>query len=336
VSFDAVKAQVSIEDVLRRYGLFDALKQQGAQRVGRCPFHTDSQASFKVTLERNIWHCFGACRRGSDVIDLVCAAEDITTGHRTHNRRQAALLLQEWFCIIPEVEAITARTEDEAGDQKTRGQKMVEQGTTVTDPASPSVVNPSLGFTLKNLDHEQAYAYAESRGINRDIAAAFGLAVALAGRYKGRLVFPLFDHANILVGYGSRALDESEPRYLFPSNEKGFYKSHLVFHLSEVIAHHERAVVVVEGLFDCLKVTQAGFPAVAILGCDLSARQAELLCTHVERIVLCFDGDAAGRAGADQALVEIGRRGRYVRSVLVPDGGPDQLSEDEITALLTR
>jgi DNA primase len=149
-------------------------------------------------------------------------------------------------------------------------------------------------------------------------------------------VFPLFDHDDILVGYGSRALDESEPRYLFPSNDKGFYKSHIVFHLSAVTAQHERAVVVVEGLFDCMKVTQAGFPAVAILGCDLSARQAELLCTHFERIMLFLDGDEAGRAGADQALVEIGRRGRYVRAVVVPDGGqPDELSEDEIKALLT-
>jgi DNA primase len=63
VSFDAVKAQVSIVDVLRRYGLFDTLKQQGAQRVGRCPFHTDSKASFKVTLEL----IFGTASAPADV-----------------------------------------------------------------------------------------------------------------------------------------------------------------------------------------------------------------------------------------------------------------------------
>jgi DNA primase len=95
-------------------------------------------------------------------------------------------------------------------------------------------------------------------------------------------------------------------------------------------------VVVVEGVFDCMKVTQAGFPAVAILGCELSARQAELLCTHFERLALFFDGDEAGRTGADHALIAIGRRGRYVRSVVVPDNcQPDQLTENEIKALLT-
>ena len=54
VSFDAVKAEVPIEDVLHRYGLIDALQQKGVQLVGHCPFHKDSKPSFKVTPERNI------------------------------------------------------------------------------------------------------------------------------------------------------------------------------------------------------------------------------------------------------------------------------------------
>jgi DNA primase len=336
VSFDLVKAQVSIVDVLRRYGFFDSLHEKGHQLVGHCPFHKDSKPSFKVTPARNIWHCFGACRCGGDVIDLVCAAEGIATGHRTSNRWQAALLLQDWFGIAADSPAIAAQDSVKTAAKETDNHRVKKEGREAVEHRVPTVINPPLGFTLKNLDHEGGYAYAASRGITRNTAAAFGLGVALAGRYKGRLVFPLFDHEGILVGYGSRALDESEPRYLFPSNDKGFYKSHIVFHLSAVTAQHERAVVVVEGLFDCMKVTQAGFPAVAILGCDLSARQAELLCTHFERIMLFLDGDEAGRAGADQALVEIGRRGRYVRAVVVPDGGqPDELSEDEIKALLT-
>ena len=222
VSFDAIKAAVSIEDVLRRYGFFDALKPQGAQLVGRCPFHNDSKASFKVTPERNIWHCFGACRRGGDALDLVCAAEGIATQHRTSNRRQAALLLQDWFGVVADAPVITRAQVTTAGTPMRDGG--AEAGREVKQNTMPEIINPPLGFTLKNLDHEQAYAYAASRGITRDTAESFGLAVALAGGYKGRLVFPLFDHDDILVGYGSRALDESEPRYLFPSNDKGFLK----------------------------------------------------------------------------------------------------------------
>jgi DNA primase len=99
----------------------------------------------------------------------------------------------------------------------------------------------------------------------------------------------------------------------------------------------ERAVVVTEGFFDCMKITQAGYPSVCVMGSDVSDRQADILCARFERMVLFFDGDAAGRQGTDRALVALGRRGRYVRAVLLPDGSqPDQLSEEEIKRLLAR
>lgn len=86
-----------------------------------------------------------------------------------------------------------------------------------------------------------------------------------------------------------------------------------------------------------MKVTHAGLPCVALMGSDISDHQAELLCTHFERLVLFLDGDEAGRRGTDRALVEIGRRGRYVRAVLLPDGcQPDELPVDEIRRLLAR
>jgi DNA primase len=222
-------------------------------------------------------------------------------------------------------------------DQENR-EEAEQQVSAGPESTLPEVINPPLGFTLKNLDYDRAFAYAEGRGISRTTAEQFGLAVALAGGYKGRLVIPLIDRQteqDVLVGYAARALDESDPKYLFPSREKGFYKSHLVFNLHRV--RGERAVLVTEGFFDCMKVTQAGFPAVAVMGSDMSARQAELLCTHFAHLVLFFDGDEAGRRGTDRALVEIGRRGCYVRAVLLPDGcQPDQLAEEEIKRLLTR
>jgi DNA primase len=347
VSFDQIKSQISIVGVLRRYGFLDALQQKGDQLVGLCPFHKEGKEghpSFKVTPSRNIWHCFGGCqKKGGDQIDLVCVAEGIATAHRNSDRRRAALLLQEWFNITPSSRAqeksIERQTPQHGKKERAvddhRNMDEVEEDSAAAESTRPAVINPPLAFTLKNLDYEKAYAYAEMRGIHRATAERFGLAVALAGGYKGRLIFPLHDHNEILVGYAARSLDESEPKYLFPSSEKGFYKSHLVYNLARVQA--QKAVVVVEGFFDCMKVSQAGFPAVGLLGCDVSSHQAELLRTHFERLVLFLDGDEAGRRGVDRALVEIGRRGRYVRAVLLPDGSqPDQLSADEIKRLLTR
>jgi DNA primase len=351
VSFDEVKSRIAIVDVLQRYGFLDALQQKGNQLVGLCPLqrHQEKRPSFKVTPARNIWHCFsGACGSpaGGDVIDLVCAAEHISTGHRNSDRRRAALLLQEWFGLTPAAPAQAKKAEDSTSRQRKEKRTVDdhrnphetgEQASAGPESTQPTAINPPLGFSLKNLDHERAYAYAEGRGITRATAEQFGLAVALAGGYKGRLVIPLIDHQeglNVLVGYAARALDASDPKYLFPSREKGFYKSHLVYNLAQV---RERAAVIVEGFFDCMKVTQAGFPAVAVMGSDVSDRQADILCARFERLVIFFDGDAAGRQGTDRALVALGRRGRYVRAVLLPDGSqPDQLSEEEIKRLLAR
>jgi DNA primase len=345
VSFDEIKSQISIVDVLRRYGFLDAVQQKGEQLVGLCPFHREGRASFKVTPARNIWNCFG-CKRGGDVIDLVCAAEGIATGgHRNSSRRRAALLLQEWFGITPAAPAQAKKAEDRPSQHGKEKDRAVEdhrntdevmEDNAAAGSTLPEVINPALGFTLKNLDYERAYVYAEARGIGRATAEQFGLAVALSGGYKGRLVIPLIDWQagqEVLVGYAARSLDESEPKYLFPSREKGFFKSHLAFNLARVRAH--RAAVITEGCFDTMKLTQSGLPAVSLLGSDISAWQADTLCAHFERMVLFFDGDEAGRRGTDRALVEIGRRGRYVRAVLLPDGSqPDQLSTEEIKRLL--
>jgi DNA primase len=345
VSFDHIKQAVSIVDVLRRYGFFDALQQKGEQLVGLCPFHREGRASFKVTPVRNIWNCFG-CKRGGDVIDLVCAAEGMA-GQRNSSRRRAALLLQEWFSITPAAPAQEKRTtegrtsrhqkeKDRAVDEQRNRDEAEQQDSAEVVSPLPEVINPPLGFVLKNVDYEQAYQYAEGRGIGRATAEQFGLAVALSGGYKGRLVIPLIDWQagqEVLVGYAARALDDSEPKYLFPSREKGFHKSHLVYYLARV--RGQRAAVIVEGCFDAMKVTQAGFPVVAILGSDISSWQADTLCAHFERMVLFFDGDEAGRRGTDRALLELGRRGRYVRAVMLPDGSqPDELSTEEIKRLL--
>ena len=95
VDFDAIKAAVSLEQVLLYYNLLDSMTRKGNRVSGLCAFHPDSKTqSFKADLEKNLWNCFGACNRGGDLIDLVCVAEGIDLANRTSARRQAALLLQ--------------------------------------------------------------------------------------------------------------------------------------------------------------------------------------------------------------------------------------------------
>ena len=93
-------------------------------------------------------------------------------------------------------------------------------------------------------------------------------------------------------------------------------------------------VVVVEGFFDCMKVSQAGFPCVGLMGSSLSEHQESLLLRRFTNATLLLDGDEAGQRATDDCLVRLGRR-LWVLAVVLPAGQqPDQLSGEELSALL--
>jgi DNA primase len=92
--------------------------------------------------------------------------------------------------------------------------------------------------------------------------------------------------------------------------------------------------MVVEGFFDCMKVSQAGHLCVALRGSSMSEAQQALLCRHFRRVVLLLDGDEAGKAATDECLVQLGRQ-MWVRAVVLVDGQqPDQLTAEALTNLL--
>jgi DNA primase len=143
-----------------------------------------------------------------------------------------------------------------------------------------------------------------------------------------RVVIPIHNEHGELVAYAGRAIDGSEPRYKLPA---GFHKSLELFNLHRVA---EPEVILVEGFFDCMKVHQAGFSALALMGCSLSEAQEELLAAKFERIVIMLDGDEAGREATAEILVRLAPR-MWVRAAMVPEGKqPDQLSGDELQELL--
>jgi DNA primase len=156
--------------------------------------------------------------------------------------------------------------------------------------------------------------------------------------FSGRYVVPLHDAQGRLVGYAGRSVNNSEPKYLFPSGQKGFRKRHLLFNLHRVLQNNPRndRIVLVEGFFDCMKVQQAGYPCVALLGSTLSKEQEQLLCQHFTHVVLLFDGDEAGRKATDDCLSRLERR-VFVRAIVLPKGKqPDMLSDDELQVLCSQ
>ncbi|MDP2896374.1 MAG: CHC2 zinc finger domain-containing protein [bacterium] len=313
VDFKAVKAAVTMQMVLDHYGV-NWLRKSGDELRGKCPIHGgEGERSFHVNAGKGAFHCF-SCQAKGNVLDLVAAMEKCSV-------RDAAVKLAEWFTLAQEG----------AGPPAT---KMAAAAAKNGAEGAAAVINPPLGFQLR-VDGEHAYGV--KRGLAKETLAHFGAGLCMSkGTFAGRFVVPLHNELGELVGYAGRAVDDREPKYLFPSSEKGFHKKYLLFNLHRVVKEMEaeHSVVIVEGFFDCMKVHQAGFPCVALLGSSLSAEQEEMLGAHFNRAVLFFDGDEAGRGATEDCLNRLSRK-LFVRAVDLPDGKqPDMLDERELRELL--
>jgi DNA primase len=146
----------------------------------------------------------------------------------------------------------------------------------------------------------------------------------------GRCVFPIHNAKGELVAYAGRSIDGTEPRYKFPA---GFHKSQELFNLHRVAG--DLSVVLVEGFFDCMKVSQAGYSCVALMGSTMSPIQERMLAENLSDIIVMLDGDEAGRGARETIANRLRQVVFKVGTVALPDGvQPDQLSDAELRAAL--
>jgi DNA primase len=307
VDFKTVKAAVTMEMILSRYQV-NWLRKKDDELRGRCPIHQgEGKDTFHANLTKNAFHCF-SCKARGNVLDFVAAMEKCSV-------RDAALKLAEWFAI---------KQEDTPAPKATKPEGPAG--------ASTAMVNKPLNFQLRGVD--SAHPYLADRGITKETAEAFGVGYFSGrGSMSGRVVIPIHNERGELVAYAGRAVDDIEPRYKLPG---GFHKSAELFNLHRAIGESGTTghVVVVEGFFDCMKVSQAGFPCVGLMGSSLSEHQESLLLRRFTNATLLLDGDEAGQRATDDCLVRLGRR-LWVLAVVLPAGQqPDQLSGEELSALL--
>jgi DNA primase len=311
VDFKSIKGKVSMETVLSHYDI--RLRRVGAEEFrGKCPLPTHSSTSsndsFSVSFTRNAWSCQSASciaarsgRLGGSVFDFVAEMERCSI-------REAALHLQR------------SLTENQ-----------LHRAISGNEPVSYTPENRPLSFTLHNIDHQ--HPYVASRGLSEHTAGYFGVGYYNgSGFLRGRVVIPIHNEHGELVAYSGRAIDQTEPKYRLPA---GFRKSHLLFNLNRAIRSGDRILILVEGFFDTFKIHQAGHHNVAaLMGSRLSSRQADLIGTYFDQVILMLDADAAGKAGTTAAATALSSI--LVVQILELASGtqPDQLASEEINHLL--
>lgn len=311
VDFKAVKAAVSMEQVLAHYQV-NWLRRKGDELRGRCPIHKgEGTDTFHVSVSKGAFHCF-SCKKRGNVLDFVAAMEECGV-------RDAALKLVEYFSVDG------ARGEASGGEGKREASLPRDP---VEKPLAAELFNQPLTFQLRGVD--STHPYLESRGIDRETAETFGVGYFPGkGSMAGRVVIPIQDEGGQLVAYAGRSIDETEPKYKLPA---GFHKSAVLYNLHRVTAQE---VIVVEGFFDCMRVWQSLHPfVVALMGNSLSPAQERLLVKQFRKVTLLLDGDEAGRSGSAEISQRLVRR-VFVRIIDVPEGKqPDSMTAEEIDCLL--
>ena len=364
VDFAQIRGAVRIGQVLERYGI-DWLQEVRGELVGRCPVHGSSDLqskAFRANGSKGIWKCF-SCGQGGNVVDLVAALESVTP-------HEAAVKLAEWFSLQDAIQVALPRGQrrrsgevgdsvrsggEEASKRRPAGKIAVGGGgarqpnplserTAATPPAAG--INPPLPFELKGLD--AGHPYLAERRMDPSTVKTFGMGYCAKGMLRGRIAIPVHDHHGYLVGYAGRLVPDqvelaqeaeaegaAPPTYRFPSREKGFHKRYLLFNLNRVgeEARRRDGLVIVEGFFDCFRLHQVGVRnVVALMGCQLSEEQEQLLLERTDRVTLALDQDEAGRQGTQDILQRLVRK-CYVRILDYPTLQPDELSEGQVRSL---
>lgn len=334
VDFRAVKAAVTMEQVLTHYELHDRFTRSGDSLSGPCPIHGGSNPTqFRVSTSKNVWNCFGDCQGGGNVLDFVCRMENIPV-------RDAANRLAEWFNLPPTRQERSQRPAPQTKPavpppRKPGGKPTATAG---QEPNNGSSFNKPLGFSLTELTVD--HPYLAERGLNADTIAEFGLGLCNAGTMIGRIVIPIHNAQGQLVGYAGRWPGDppgDTPKYKLP---KGFKKSVELFNLHRVLIEPtDSPLIIVEGVFDVFHLWQHGFrKVIALLGSSLSEAQEQLLAEHVpagDPLILMLDEDDAGRKARLEILPRLARRW-FTRLITFPEEGrqPEHLDQEQLRQLL--
>ncbi len=331
---DFVAAVRNAGDIVRLVSDFVPLKPAGSRLKGLCPFHHEKTPSFSVDPQMQLFYCFG-CQTGGDAFKFVMLYEKLDFPESVE------FLANRWGVSLPRASARPADdararlllvNESAAGffraqwSDASRGKLARDYiaGRRVSDAVA---LRFGLGYAPDSWDALGNVLAA--RGFKAQELQTAGLAIPRKDgsgqydRFRHRVIFPIRDLSGRVVAFGGRALDDSEPKYLNSPETPAYVKGEHLYGMdvAREAIRREGFAILVEGYLDLIALHQAGFEnVVASLGTALTASQVKLLARTSERVVVSYDGDAAGMSAAAKSLDLFLERGFDVRVAELPNG----------------
>ncbi|NLJ41387.1 MAG: DNA primase [Clostridiales bacterium] len=345
---EEVRGINEISDVISEY---IHLEPKGKNLFGLCPFHSEKTPSFSVDPTRQIYHCFG-CGQGGNVFTFIMGLEKL-------DFVDAVKFLADRKGIDLPSSPRWAGNED-----------FVERSQLLMD------INREAALfyhdRLFSPEGEGALNYLRSRGLSKATIKAFGLGYApdawevtknfltekgfkeqdladagltvdrngrVYDRFRNRIIYPIIDHRDRVLGFGGRVMDDAIPKYMNSPESQVFKKNSILFGLNLAIKQRPiHSLIIVEGYMDVIALYQSGFyNAVASLGTALTANHAKLMRRYTPDIFIAYDGDTAGQAATVRSLDVLRGAGCNVKVIRFPNGmDPDDALRSQGTEYFSK
>lgn len=333
---EEIRSRNDIVDVISGYV---RLQKKGNTHFGLCPFHNEKTPSFSVSGNKQMYYCFG-CGAGGNVITFLMDYEN-------HTFQEALEQLAERAGIeLPKREV--THEERMRADKKARilemnkaaaryfyAQLRMEQGKQamnyLTGRQLTDETMQKFGLGYSNKFSDDLYRYLKQQGYEDELLKESGLVTIDEKRggydkFWNRVMFPIMDANNRVIGFGGRVMGEGEPKYLNSPETLVFDKSRNLYGLNFARASRKPQILLCEGYMDVIALHQAGFDnAVASLGTAFTQGHANLLKRYTKEVYLTFDSDGAGVRAALRAIPILKEAGLTAKIIdMQPYKDPDE------------
>lgn len=330
-SEDKISEIIEQNDIVTLISQYLSLNKRGKNFWGLCPFHSEKTPSFSVSMEKQLFYCFG-CGAGGNVITFIQKIERLS-------------FVESLYFL-----AKRAGIEIDTKASKEDLERVKEKETLY------KINSESARFFYENMKkNSNAKSYLSRRGLEQSVIRKFGLGYSLdswdklkvylnnlgysdyliekAGlivkrengyydRFRNRIMFPIIDLRGNVIAFGGRVLDGSKPKYLNSPETPIYSKSNSIYALNMVRKLTAlKRIIIVEGYMDVIALCQFGIKnVVASLGTAFTQQQAKLLKRYAEEIIIAYDPDAAGESATIRGLSMLEKEGCNVKILSFPEG----------------
>lgn len=333
---EEVRSRNDIVDLISTYV---PLKKKGSSYFGLCPFHNEKSPSFSVSRDKQMYYCFG-CGAGGNVFTFLMEYENFSFPEALKYLAERAGM------ELPEEEL--NEEAKQAMDEKARLREMNKLSANyfyyllhskrgqkglayLKDRGITDTTIKHFGLGYADIYNDDLYRFLKSKGYSDEDLKDSALVTiderrGGSDKFWNRVMFPIMDVNNRVIGFGGRVMGDGSPKYLNSKETKLFDKSRNLYGLNFARSSRKKEIILCEGYMDVISMHQAGFTnAVAALGTAFTSGHGTLLKRYTENVILSFDSDEAGQRAILRAIPILKEAGLTVRVLdLTPYKDPDE------------